>query len=415
VHERSLRLPPRRGSRKAMRSSQITGKQIVVLALVTAVFAASAVLFYDRIGSKLLWRDAGAARDEQQRKVSATTIAGITDPSVASDEKNNAEVYRVMSPGVVNITSTTMVRDFFSVYPREGTGSGSIIDTEGHILTNSHVVHGAQQLDVALANDHHYKAAVVGEDPDNDLAVIKISAPKETLNSIPLGSSKELFVGQKVLAIGNPFGLDRTLTAGIVSGLSRPLRSEATGRLIEGVIQTDASINPGNSGGPLLDSHGRMIGINTMIYSPSGGSVGIGFAVPVETAKIVIPDLIANGRVMRPKLGIRPFQLDEGLANALGLPVKQGLMVVTVVEGGAADIAGIRGGTQPAQVGQNVIYLGGDVITSISGEVVKDQDDLDRILRAKKIGDKVEVEAWRNSKKMTFTVLLTEPPRRAGR
>jgi S1-C subfamily serine protease len=379
--------------------------------LVTAVFAASAVLFYDRVGSKLVSELAGAKSGEQPR--ATTAVAGITDPSVATDEKNNFEVYRAMSPGVVNITSKTLVRDFFSVYPREGTGSGSIIDTDGHILTNFHVIQGAQQLDVALANDHHYRATVVGADPDNDLAVIKITAPKESLKPIPLGTSKELFVGQKVLAIGNPFGLDRTLTAGIVSGLSRPLRSESTGRLIEGVIQTDASINPGNSGGPLLDSHGRMIGINTMIYSPSGGSVGIGFAVPVETAKTVIPDLIANGRVMRPKLGILPFEVTARLADALGMPVKEGVMVVGVVEGGPADLAGIRGGNQPAQVGDNVIYLGGDVITSIGGQAIKNSDDLDKILREKKIGEKVQVEAWRNSKKMTFTVQLTEPPKRS--
>lgn len=398
-----------------MKSYQVSGKQLVILALVTAVFAASVVAFYDHVGSRLLSRLAGAkSGDQPARAVTTGSVSGITDPSVATDEKNNAEVYRVMSPGVVNITSKTYVRDFFAVYPREGTGSGSIIDTEGHILTNYHVIQGdpPPQLDVALANDHHYKATIVGADPDNDLAVIKINAPKETLKAIPLGSSKELFVGQKVLAIGNPFGLDRTLTAGIVSGLSRPLRSE-TNRLIEGVIQTDASINPGNSGGPLLDSHGRMIGINTMIYSPNGGSVGIGFAVPVETAKAVIPDLIANGRVMRPKLGILPYELDARLADALGIPVKQGLMVVRVVEGGAAETAGIRGGTQPARTADgDVIFLGGDVITMVAGQPVRNNDDLDKILREKKIGEKVQVEAWRNSKKMMFTVQLMEPPRR---
>lgn len=397
-----------------MKSYQVSGKQLVILALVTAVFAASFVVFYDHVGSKLLSRLAGAkSSDQPARGIPTGSVAGITDPSVATDEKNNADVYRVMSPGVVNITSKTYVRDLFAIYPREGTGSGSIIDTEGHILTNFHVVQDAQQLDVALANDHHYKATLVGADPDNDLAVIKINAPKETLKAIPLGTSKDLFVGQKVLAIGNPFGLDRTLTSGIVSGLSRPLRSESTNRLIEGVIQTDASINPGNSGGPLLDSHGRMIGINTMIYSPSGGSVGIGFAVPVDTAKTVIPDLIANGRVMRPKLGIQPYELDARLADALGIPVKQGLMVVRIVEGGAAELAGIRGGTQPARTSDgDIIYLGGDVITSVAGQPVRNNDDLDKILREKKIGEKVQVEAWRNAKKMTFTVQLMEPPKR---
>src|SRR6185503_12992762 len=286
----------------------------------------------------------------------------------------------------------------------------SIIDNEGHILTNFHVVQDTQSLDVSLANDHHYKAEIVGRDPDNDLAVIKISAPRESLKPIPFGVSKELFVGQKVLAIGNPFGLDRTLTTGIVSGLSRPLRSEFTGRLIEGVVQTDASINPGNSGGPLLDSHGRMIGINTMIFSPSGGSVGIGFAVPVDTAKSIVPDILAYGRVRRPRLGIVPYELDARLADALELGVKQGLMVGQVVQGGAADVAGIRGGSQPAQVGNQVMYLGGDVITQVDGHQVRTRDDLDRVLNEKKIGDRVEIEVVRSQKKIKFTVQLSEPP-----
>lgn len=393
-----------------MKTYQITARQLVLLALVTAVFAAAAVVFYDRVGGELMARMAGARVEEQLAKSGTAPVAGITDPSVATDERNNREVYQAISPSVVNITSKTYVRDWFRAYPQEGTGSGSIIDTEGHILTNFHVIDGAQELDVALANERHYSAQIVGIDRDNDLAVIKIDAPRDELRPIPFGNSREVFVGQKVLAIGNPFGLDRTLTTGIVSGLSRPLRSEFTGRLIEGVIQTDASINPGNSGGPLLDSHGRLIGINTMIFSPSGGSVGIGFAVPVETAKKIIPDLIAYGHVRRPKLGIIPYELNSRLADALELPVKQGLMVVQTVEGGAADLAGIRGGTQPAQVGRDVIYLGGDVIVSINGQSIKTRDDLDRVLGERKIGDKVVVEVYRNQRKMSFTVQLSEPP-----
>lgn len=391
-----------------MKTYHISAKQLVILALTTSVFAAAAVIFYDRVGSSMIGRFVGAKADEQGGKT-ASGIQGISDPTVATDERNNQEVYRAISPSVVNITSTTYVRDWLSVYPQEGTGSGSILDVEGHILTNLHVVQGAQKLDVALANDHHYKADIVGADPDNDLAVIKITAPRETLKPIPQGNSQELFVGQKVLAIGNPFGLDRTLTTGIISGLSRPLRSES-GRLIEGVVQTDASINPGNSGGPLLDSRGRMIGINTMIFSPSGGSVGIGFAVPVDTARRVVPDIMAYGRVRRAKLGIVPYELDARLADALEIPVKQGLMVVQVVEGGAADVAGIRGGTQAAQVGNQVIYLGGDVITRIAGQPVKTRDDLDRILNEKKIGDSVDVEIIRSQKKMSFAVRLIESP-----
>jgi len=393
-----------------MKTYHTTAKQLVFLALVTSVFAAGAVVFYDRVGSELLGRLAGAKTGEPARTALGTAISGVSDPSVATDERNNQEVYQAISPSVVNITSTTYVRDWFSVYPQKGTGSGSIIDNEGHILTNFHVVQDTQSLDVSLANDHHYKAEIVGRDPDNDLAVIKISAPRESLKPIPFGISKELFVGQKVLAIGNPFGLDRTLTTGIVSGLSRPLRSEFTGRLIEGVVQTDASINPGNSGGPLLDSHGRMIGINTMIFSPSGGSVGIGFAVPVDTAKSIVPDILAYGRVRRPRLGIVPYELDARLADALELGVKQGLMVGQVVQGGAADVAGIRGGSQPAQVGNQVMYLGGDVITQVDGHQVRTRDDLDRVLNEKKIGDRVEIEVVRSQKKIKFTVQLSEPP-----
>jgi putative serine protease PepD len=392
-----------------MRAYQVTGKQLVLLALLTAVFASSVVVLYDRFGAALLSRLVGA-KVEKQIATETPAIEGITDPTVATDERNNAEIYRALSPGVVNITTTTYVQDWFSVYPQQGTGSGSIIDKEGHILTNYHVVQGAQQLDVALANQHHYKAKFIGADPDNDLAVIKIDAPREQLTPIPLGNSKELFVGQKVLAIGNPFGLDRTLTTGIVSGLARPLRSEMTGRLIEGVIQTDAAINPGNSGGPLLDSRGRMIGINTMIYSPSGGSVGIGFAVPVDTAKRIIPDILAYGRVRRPRLGIIPYPLNARLADALELPVQEGLLVVQVERGSAADRAGIRGGTQPVQIGSRIIYIGGDVITEVDGQPIRSRDDLDRVLGAKKIGERVQVEVIRNGRPLMLTVELSESP-----
>jgi S1-C subfamily serine protease len=392
-----------------MKTYQITAKQLVILSLLTAVFAGSVVVFYDKFGSALLGRRAGANIENRAANQPAP-VAELTDPSVATDERNNSEVYRAMSPGVVNITSTTYVQSWFDVYPQQGTGSGSIIDKEGHILTNFHVVQEARKLDVALANEHHYEARIVGVDPDNDLAIIKINAPRENLTPIPLGDSKDLFVGQKVLAIGNPFGLDRTLTTGIVSGLARPLRSEFTGRLIEGVIQTDASINPGNSGGPLLDSRGRMIGINTMIYSPSGGSVGIGFAVPVETARRVIPDILAYGRVRRPKLGITQYALNARLADALELSVKEGIMVSEVLPGSAADKAGIKGGTQRARLGNQIIYIGGDVIVSIDGQRVRTRDDLDRILNAKNIGDRVQVEVMRNGRPLKFDVELSEPP-----
>ena len=388
----------------------LTARQLIVLALLTAIFAATGVMIYDRFGSALSERLAGA-KEERAKASDATLISGLTDPSVATDEKNNAEVYKALSPSVVNITSTTYVEDWFNVYPQKGTGSGSILDTEGNILTNYHVVQDAQELDVALDNGKHYKARRVGVDPDNDLAVIRITAPTADLKPIVLGESKDLFVGQKVLAIGNPFGFDHTLTTGIVSGLARPLRSEFTGKLIEnGVVQTDAAINPGNSGGPLLDSRGRMIGINTMIYSPSGASAGIGFAVPVDTARRVISDIVAYGYVRRPKLGlVGVIEVDNQIAEALELPVQQGLMVSQVYPGSAADRAGMRGGKQPVRYRGRIAYIGGDIITKIDGQPVRSTDDLDRLVGTKNIGDRVQVEVLRNGSRVTLSVTLTDP------
>ncbi|MBK7599521.1 MAG: trypsin-like peptidase domain-containing protein [Acidobacteria bacterium] len=387
----------------------ITARQLVLLALATSVFAASAVLLYDRFGSDLLGRWVGA-RTEKTLNASKS-IESITDPSVATDEQNNREIYTAMSPGVVNITSTVYVQDWFNAYPKQGTGSGSILDREGHILTNFHVIQDAEKLEVSLSNNHNYQAKVIGFDPDNDLAVIKIDAPASELSTIPLGESKDVFVGQKVLAIGNPFGFDHTLTTGIVSGLSRPIRSEFTQRLIEGVIQTDAAINPGNSGGPLLNSKGQMIGINTMIFSPTGSSVGIGFAVPVETAKLVIDDILKYGRVRKPKLGISPIPLSARLSEVLQLPVKEGMLIAEVVPGGSADKAGIRGATQQVQIGRYLIPVGGDIIISADNQPIRSNDDLDRALKGKNIGDKIQVEIMRGSRKTTLTVQLAELPR----
>lgn len=388
---------------------QLTARQLIVLALLTAVFAAGAVVVYDRFGTTLLNRIAGAKEEKKAEPVE--TQPALTDPSVATDEKNNAEVYKTMSPSVVNITSTTYVEDWFNVYPQKGTGSGSILDTEGNILTNFHVVNEAQELDVALDSGKHYKARVVGRDPDNDLAIIRINAPAAELKPIPLGDSKALFVGQKVLAIGNPFGFDHTLTTGIISGLARPLRSEFTGRLIEGgVVQTDAAINPGNSGGPLLDARGRMIGINTMIYSPSGASAGIGFAVPVDTAKRVISDILAYGYVRRPRLGlVNVIEVDQQIAEALDLPVSEGLMVSQVYPGSAADKAGMRGGRQPVRYRGRLAYVGGDIITKIDSQPVRTSDDLDRLVGTRNIGDRIQVEVLRNGSRMTLSVILTDP------
>ena len=392
---------------------QITAKQLIVLALVTAIFASCGVLVYDRFGSALIGRWAGAKTENQP-------IKDLTDPSVATDEKNNEEVYQALSPGVVNITSTSLVRDWFEAYQSQGSGSGSILDKQGHILTNYHVVRGANnkyadELEVSLANNNKYKAEVIDADPDNDLALIKIDAPRENLTTVPLGESKGLRVGQKVLAIGNPFGLDRTLTTGIVSGLARPIRSEMTGKLIEGVIQTDAAINPGNSGGPLLNARGQMIGINTLIYSPSGGSVGIGFAVPVDTAKRIISDILQYGRVRKPDLGIDSLTVNAPLARALDLPVREGLMVTGLVSGASADKAGVKGPTDQVQLGRYLIPIGGDIIVAIDGQKIVSRDDMDRALNNKNVGDKVQVEVMRGSRRTTLTIQLTELPRSTRR
>ncbi len=395
-----------------MRTYQISAKQLVVLALVTAVFASASVLVYDRFGSDLLGRLVGAKTDKTA--VETAKIAELTDPSVASDEKNNQEVYAASSPGVVHITSTVIVQDWFNAYPQEGTGSGSILDKEGRILTNNHVVQDAEKLEVRLSNNKTYPAKILGADPDNDLAVIKVEAPPSELSVIPLGTSKSLFVGQKVLAIGNPFGLDRTLTTGIISGLSRPIRSEMTKTLIEGVIQTDAAINPGNSGGPLLNSHGQLIGINTMIYSPSGGSVGIGFAVPVETAKRVIDDIQKYGRVRKARPGVNfiPLaNLGDRFIRAVEIPVSEGLMVIEVQPGSSAERAGIKGPTETVRYGRYQIPIGGDIIVAMDGQKIASRDDYDRVLNNKNVGDQIQVEVMRNGRKVSLAMTLDEGPR----
>src|ERR1700694_1496918 len=300
---------------------RLSGRQILVIALGSALFAAAAVAGFQQLSGH--FQPFGSA--------SISAPANITEPSLATDEQNNIEVYRAASPGVVYIQSTAMVRDFFGMFSRpvEGAGSGSIIDEQGDILTNFHVIADAEKLTVSFGGGKNYPAKVIGRDPDTDLAVIRLlETPKESLTIVPMGDSDRLIVGQKVLAIGNPFGLDRTLTTGVISGLQRPIRAQ-NGRQIEGAIQTDASINPGNSGGPLLDSHGRMIGINSQIESPSGASAGVGFAIPINIAKRVVPELIKDGSIRRAKLGIAPRDI-ASLGRQLQLPVSSGVLIVGV-------------------------------------------------------------------------------------
>ena len=380
---------------------RLSARQILAVALLSALFAAGAIAVVDRLASR--FQPSGSAFSE-------SAPAGITDPATASDEQNSIEIYRTLSPGVVNVHSTSYARDFFGfVEPQEGSGSGSVIDQDGNILTNYHVIEGATKLAVSFGGQKNYAAQLVGGDPDTDLAVIKlIERPKEALTVIAFGDSDKLEVGQKVLAIGNPFGLDRTLTTGVISGLQRPIRAR-NGRAIEGAIQTDASINPGNSGGPLLDSHGRMIGINSQILSPSGASAGVGFAVPVNIAKRIVPQLVRSGEVRRPKLGISSRDV-EVLKGRIELPVDQGVVIWQVAPGEAAANAGLRGLTQTENGDVEI----GDIIVGVDGEKVANNDDLYKILDKHQVGDTVQMQIFRNGRRTTVPVRLTAPAATRG-
>lgn len=314
-------------------------------------------------------------------------------------ETATIEVFEQSSRSVVFISNTAIRRDFWTLNIFEvpqGSGSGFIWNRQGHIVTNFHVIYGADSINVVLADRSGYPARVVGVDPDHDLAVLQIRAPEEKLNPIVVGSSRDLQVGQKVLAIGNPFGLDHTLTTGVVSALGRTIKS-MTDRTIDGVIQTDAAINPGNSGGPLLDSAGRMIGVNTQILSPSGAFAGIGFAVPVDTVNRIVPQLIQYGKLIRPGLGVS--LVPDVVARRLGV---KGLIVGRVAPGSPAEQAGLRE-TREAPGGG--IRLG-DVITGVDGKHVEEADDLLRILDRHSIGDQVSVEFLRDGQPRRATVTL---------
>ena len=327
------------------------------------------------------------------------------------EEQNNVEVYHKVIPSVVNITTKTVAYDFFyGPVPEEGQGSGFIIDKDGHILTNYHVVGDSSQVEVTLHNKKTYKAVVIGRDRGHDLAVVQIKAPDVV--AAVLGDSKSLQVGQKVFAIGNPFGLAGTMTRGIISSL-RPIRSPE-GAYIEEAIQTDAAINPGNSGGPLLNSHGEVIGINSMIAT--GGpnqSAGIGFAIPINTAKAVLNDLITLGTVRRPSLGIVSLPIGPELAQEIGLPADYGILIVRTVPGGAAEQAGLKGGNQRAYLGATPIMIGGDLIVAIDGDSVGDQQDLANVMNKHRSGDTVTVTIYRSKRKMDVKVVLGEARERA--
>jgi putative serine protease PepD len=338
-------------------------------------------------------------------------IPAAVSLALTDDEKNNVAVYQKASPTVVNVISSVITRDFFlNPVPREGSGSGSVIDSRGYILTNNHVIKDAQKLEVTLADGSKWPAKLIGADPDNDLAVIKVEAPASKLKPLPWSDSQKLQVGQKVLAIGNPFGLGLTLTTGIISSLGRTIRSEV-GTQIEDVIQTDASINPGNSGGPLLSSDGEMIGINTAILSPTGVSVGIGFAIPVNTAKRIVPQLISKGYVPYPYVGATVQPLFPEISKLLKLNVEKGAMVVEVTPGGPADKAGLKGGNRQVQAGNILITVGGDVIIQVDQKEVKNAEELIKTIREKNIGDTVVLKILRDGKTLDLRLTLQERPK----
>jgi S1-C subfamily serine protease len=338
-----------------------------------------------------------------QSKFEITEASG--NSALENEEQNNIGVYHKNIDSVVNITSRAMTLDFFyGLVPQEGQGSGFIIDKEGHILTNYHVIADARQVEVTLHNKKKYRATIVGSDRSHDLAVVQIKAPD--LVPMTLGDSRGLQVGQKVYAIGNPFGLSGTLTTGIVSSIRQV--QEPDGMTIDEAIQTDAAINPGNSGGPLLNFHGDVIGINTMIASNVGQSAGIGFAIPINTAKAVLNDLVTIGRVRRPALGVRTIPVTPELADQMGLAADHGLLIVQVMQGGSADRAGLRGGSERAYLGNIPIMLGGDLIVAIDDQKVDDQQDLSQVMNNHRSGDTVRLTVYRGKKKMEVSVTLGE-------
>jgi S1-C subfamily serine protease len=348
------------------------------------------------IGVYVLWQRIGPVRFDPEARPHPVVARG----DLAADELATIELFRAASPSVVYITNVGLRRDFFTRNVTEipqGTGSGFVWDREGNIITNWHVIEGANAARVTLADATTWDARLVGTTPDKDLAVLRIEAPRERLVPINLGSSADLLVGQKVFAIGNPFGLDQTLTTGVISALGRVITAR-TGRTIDGVIQTDAAINPGNSGGPLLDSAGRLIGMNTAIYSPSETSAGVGFAVPVDTINRVVPQLLSHGRVIRPGFGVRIA--DDRAARQLGL--REGVLVYDVGPGSTGENAGIRGTFRDAR-GRLVL---GDIIVAVEDVDVHDANELLNVMDRHEVGEDVEITVLRDGERVKLTARL---------
>lgn len=332
------------------------------------------------------------------------------------DEQNNVDIYKRCNPAVVNITTVTLHRDFFfDIVPQQGMGSGAIIKADGYILTNHHVIGNAQEVEVTLWDKSSFPAKVIGSDPDSDLAVLKIDAKGKSLTALEMGNgAPDLLVGQKVLAIGNPFGLGGSLSVGVISQLGRDIRAQ-TKRLIKDVIQTDAAINPGNSGGPLLDSAGKMIGVNAQIFSNSGGSEGIGFAISVEMVKKITPQLIQFGQVLRPELGMNGVGLSDALLNVLGIAADHGVMVMELDGKGLAAKAGLKPADRELILGFRRIPVGGDIITKVDGTEVTTMTDILDAINDKKVGDVAVFHVIRGKVKKTINVKMALPTRIKGK
>lgn len=357
----------------------------------------------------------GYERPPAAKTLPITAKAAAAQPPLSPDEETNIAVYTKVSPGVVNITAIVVEYDFFfRPVPSSGTGSGVVLDLDGNILTNHHVIADAQNLEVTLPDQTKYHAKVVGTDRQTDLAVIKIvDVHRERLHPVVLGESGSLKVGQKVLAIGNPLRLQNTLTVGIISSVGRKIMTES-GDLVENVIQTDAAINPGNSGGPLLNTAGEMIGINTSIFTIGGGNIGIGFAVPVNTIRRIAADLIRYGTVARATLGVDGYEISDELAQALDLPVSSGILVVRVYRGSSAEKAGIHGASRVALLYNERILIGGDIITQVDGKTVSSREELRLAMEDKKPGTSITVTIYRGRSKMDLRVDLQDTQRPRG-
>ena len=382
------------------------------LALVAAAFLGGGAAL--GVGTAI-WDEGGTTTVINSPAASDSSLASQTETGSSDTSANIAgRIYKEAAPGVVQVTSNVVSENPVLGEPQQGQslGSGFVIDKAGHILTNFHVVDGAKEVFVNFSGEDKYKATIVGTDPSTDVAVLQIDATSRALKPLPLGNSDTIQVGAPVVAIGNPFGLDRTVTAGIVSALQREVRAP-NGFTIDKVIQTDAAINPGNSGGPLLDADGNVIGINSQIETggSGNGNVGIGFAVPINTVREVASEIMKTGKAEHAYLGVKMQTIDETLASSARLPAQQGVILTTVQPGSPADEAGLKGGTRSVVIDGTTYTVGGDVITKADGRQVESADELREIVTSKDPGDKLTLEVHRDGSTETVTVTLgSQPP-----